>query len=239
MSERDDDRRPTAEELLAAYASGGLRGAEAAEVEELVARDPAARAELDAMRTTLAAVRAAEPVPAEEPDWEQMASDIRAACVQPPPGLWQRLRGVFAPLRGRRGQVALGLAVTAAAALVIVLLVGRGREQASEPVQVATTTPADAGAGDPVQPLRAPGEEVRVAEIEELDEPELEALEVAAAQAELTAEELAELEQLATSLAPAEGDLELGMFEDSGYDDWLAGMSESDLDLLEEELADG
>jgi len=195
-------------------------------------------------------------VPAEEPDWEQMASDIRAACAQPRPGLWQRLRAALAaPLRDRRGQAALGLAVTAVAALVIVLLVGRDRQPA--PVELAATGP-DAAVAEP-------GEDLRVAEVEDLDEAELEALEVAlapgrlaagtqdggvddpgedplaiaAAEAGLTPEELAEWAQLSVSAAPAEGQLELGMFEDSGYDDWLAGMSESDLDVLDEALADG
>ncbi len=68
-------------ELVAAYAAGGLDPAEAAKVEELLARDDDARAELIEIRKALAAVKAARPLPASEPDWDAMAREIRQACA--------------------------------------------------------------------------------------------------------------------------------------------------------------
>ena len=71
-------------------AARGVRGRRArpgrggAQVEALLAAHPEARAELDAIARTLAAVRAAEPRPHGEPDWDAMAREIQRACIDEP-----------------------------------------------------------------------------------------------------------------------------------------------------------
>ena len=79
---RGDGPADEREELLAAHVSGGLDDREAAEVDALLAESSDARPEADAIARLLAEVRAAEPRPADEPDWSSMASAIQRACAK-------------------------------------------------------------------------------------------------------------------------------------------------------------
>jgi hypothetical protein len=114
-----------APELLSAYAAGGLAPAEAARVEAYLADHPAAREELDEIARTLAAVRAAQPRPHGEPDWDAMAREIQRACTDEPAApRWQLWRRLWA-----RRPVALAAAGAVAVALVVVAL-SRGDDPA-------------------------------------------------------------------------------------------------------------
>ncbi len=106
-----------AEELIAAYADGGLTPDEAAEVEALLAASPAARAELEAVRRLIAEARGAEDNAA-EPDWDAMAREIQRACIDEPGApRWQLWRRLWA-----RRPVALAAAGAMAVALAFVVL---------------------------------------------------------------------------------------------------------------------
>jgi hypothetical protein len=99
--------RPDPAELLAAHASGGLSPDEAAQVEAHLDEHPDARPELDAIAAAIAEVRAAEPRPADEPDWDGMAAEIQRACVESDRRWWRLGRRWTAAALG-------GLAVTGA-----------------------------------------------------------------------------------------------------------------------------
>ncbi|HTM20467.1 MAG TPA: hypothetical protein VL172_08170 [Kofleriaceae bacterium] len=214
------ETRPTVQELLAAYASGALRGAEAAAVEELLARDPAARAELEALRSTLAAVRAVEPVAAAEPDWDQMARDIRAACVPARPGLWARLRAALRPQHAL-----LGAAVAGVAALLIVMLLRR------HPAGEDAVVPEAPIASAPVTPPSP--RDTGFTELDGMDEEQLAALEAALGAPAVGPDDGTAADDDEALAAADDDDTDLGMFDGSSYDDWLAAMSEDDLDDLE------
>ncbi|HTE50454.1 MAG TPA: hypothetical protein VK698_06250, partial [Kofleriaceae bacterium] len=112
-------------ELLAAHASGGLDPAEAAEVEAHVAAHPEARAELDAIARVLAEVRAAEPRPEREPDWDAMAGEIRRACFDQETSRRSRAGRLAAllPARWRAAPFAARLGAAAAGAAVVALAI--------------------------------------------------------------------------------------------------------------------
>jgi len=156
------------DELLAAYADGGLAPDEAAEVEALLAKSPEARAELEAIRRLLAQARSAE-ARTSEPDWDQMARSIHSAALAAPA---PRLAWLWRPRR----VLAIGvLAAAAATAVLFVVLRGGGqpdraaRQAATAPVAPAATAPAESAA-DPLPALREP-------EVDELDADELADLE--------------------------------------------------------------
>jgi anti-sigma factor RsiW len=155
------------DELLAAYADGGLAPDEAAEVEALLAKSPEARAELEAIRRLLAEARSAE-ARSSEPDWDQMARSIHSAALAAPA---PRLAWLWRPRR----VLAIGaLAAVAAAAVLFVIL--RGGQPDRAPREAATTPVAPAAsahtesAADPLPALREP-------EVDELSADELADLE--------------------------------------------------------------
>jgi len=135
-----------ADELLSAYAVGGLAPAEAARVEAYVASHPEARDELDEIARTLAAVRAAEPRPHGEPDWDAMAREIQRACTDEPGARWWQLwRRPWA-----RRPVVLAAAGAVAVALAFVVL-SRGEHATPDAKRTAAVDPrgraAPAGGG--------------------------------------------------------------------------------------------
>lgn len=143
------------EDLLAAYADGGLAPDEAAEVEALLAKSPEARAELEAIRRLLGEARAAEER-SSEPDWDAMARAIHRACDAAPAPR-------FAWLWRPRRVLALGGVLLAAGAVALLLLHARGGDDQPAPRQAAVTpaaaepmpTPNDDG-DDPLPALREP-----------------------------------------------------------------------------------
>jgi hypothetical protein len=182
-------KRP--DELLAAYADGGLTADEAAEVEALLARSPEARAELEAIRRLLDEARRAED--AAEPDWDQMAREIHRACDTAPSArrAW---------LRWPRPALALGgLAAAAAAAVLFIALRGErdgggAQRAASAPPVAPAPAAASEGDDDALPELREPA-------IDELDDDE-----VAALDEELAADDLGDDGFIADLLAPAGDD---------------------------------
>ncbi len=124
------------DELLSAYAVGGLTPGEAARVEAYLSRHPEARDELDEIARTLAAVRAAEPRPHGEPDWDAMARDIQRVCSDEPaaPRWWQFWRQWW------RRPVVLAAAGAVAVALVVVA-VSRGDDATPDQERTAAVDP--------------------------------------------------------------------------------------------------
>jgi hypothetical protein len=104
------------EELLAAYADGGVTDEERAVVEQYLDENPHAREELDAIRELVVRTRAAVPRPVEEPEWSTMARRIIAMCDRDedePASAWQRARDWLASAFRPRNAVLLGAAVAA------------------------------------------------------------------------------------------------------------------------------
>ena len=194
------------DQLLAAYADGGLAPDEAAEVEALLAESPEARAELEAIRRLLADARAGEDDHA-EPDWDAMARDIHRACDQAPPPRfgWLRPRRVFA----------IGALAAAATAAVLFVALGRdgggggnGDDRATR-AAIDPTTPPVAVTPPAADQLDPPGEEA----LPDLREPEVD---------ELSDDELHDLDdELATGDLGDDGfiaDLLAGEADDPGFD---------------------
>jgi len=214
------------DQLLAAYADGGLAPDEAAEVEALLAESPEARAELEAIRRLLAEARAGEDDHA-EPDWDAMARDIHRAIDQAPPPR-------FGWLRPRR-VLAIGALAAAATAAVLFVALGRdggsggGEDRAARAAidpatpPVAVTPPAAVMPPAAADQLDPPGEEA----LPDLREPEVD---------ELSADELHDLDdELATGDLGDDGfiaDLLAGEADDPGFDVF------DDHPLTADELAD-
>lgn len=137
MKRRGDDEalRDDVAELLAAHAAGGLAPAEAARVEAYLAEHPEARAELDEITRTLAAVRAAEPRPHGEPDWDAMAREIQRACTGEPGAPWWQVWRLWS-----RRPVALAASGAVAIALVFVAL-SRGGDSTQSRERSAAVDP--------------------------------------------------------------------------------------------------
>ena len=161
-----NDRKRT-HELLAAYADGGLRPDEAADVEALLASSPDARAELEAIRRLLDDARGAG-APEGEPDWDSLARAIHRACDEAPPSR-------FAWLWRPRRLAAIGGLVAAATAVVLVFAL-RGDREGTEPHAAverpaAAEQPAVATTGDEEGDEALPG--LREPEVDELSADEL------------------------------------------------------------------
>ncbi len=105
-------------ELLAAYAAGGLSKQEQQRVEAYLADDADARAELAELRALVDATRDAKPLPDSEPAWDNMARSIRLAVDDVKLSWWRR---TGARLRARpllvSGATAIALGVTLYVAL--------------------------------------------------------------------------------------------------------------------------
>lgn len=113
------------EELLAAYADGGVDDEERAIVEQYLAENPAAREELEAIRELVARTRNAVPRPVEEPEWSKMARRIIAMCEleqDEPRSVWQRAGDWLARAFRPRPALLLGAAATA----IVLFAVWRG-----------------------------------------------------------------------------------------------------------------
>jgi hypothetical protein len=139
-------KRRDPSELLAAHVTGGLDADEAARVEAHLADHPEARAELEAIADAIDQVRAAEPKPADEPDWDAMAAEIRRVCVEADRPRWWQL--------GRRWAAAIGTAAIAGVIGVVVARTWFDRAPETSPPRVATTVPTpDLPVADPVLPV--------------------------------------------------------------------------------------
>jgi len=138
VRKRGDDaaRDGDVAELLSAHAAGGLAPAEVARVEAYLAEHPEARAELDEIARTLAAVRAAEPRPRGEPDWDAMAREIQRDCAGEPGAPWWQLWRLWS-----RRPVALAATGAVAIALAFVA-VSRGGDSTRED-RTAAVDPRD------------------------------------------------------------------------------------------------
>ena len=209
-------KRP--DELLAAYADGGLTPDEAAAVESLLAESPEARGELEAIRRLLAEARQSGPLDADEPDWDEMARAIHTACDAAPP---RRLAWLWQPRR----LIAIGaLAASAASAIgFIALRHGDGGGGTAEPSAAALTEPrATAPAGQPPLTTTTEGDQEPDA-LPALREPEVDELsptELAELDDELEADDLGDQGFIADLLDPSAGgaggddDLDLDVFDD-------------------------
>jgi len=221
---------PNPEELLSAYASGGLSDSERAEVESYLEEHPEARAEVEALREVIGATReAASDGPA--PHLGAMNARITAALDEvdrerEAGGFW---RFFHLP---RLSPLWAGAAVAACAAVVIFVL-SRGDDQAAETAgeSVAITETAEpdtaeppdvegeteelwASGGDAQQDLEIAGDE----ELEEIGEDLVAALE---------------------EIGNADGDDEWEKLVLSNTDlSWIDELSEDELDLLDEALAE-
>ena len=122
------------EELLAAYADGGLNHTEREAVEAYLEDNPGARSELDGIRSMLTRVRENPPEPASEPSWAAMSVAINEATGQTtgettgeaeaaPAGFAARLQAWFDGL-SRPRLVMGGLAMAAAAVILFALATG-------------------------------------------------------------------------------------------------------------------
>ena len=161
-------KRP--DELLAAYADGGLAPDEAAEVEALLATSPEARAELEAIRRLLAEARRAEETSA-APDWDELARAIHRTCDAAPPSR-------FAWLWQPRRLIAIGaLAATAAAAIAFIAVrQGDGSGGVSAPRAAATSEAPATAPAKPAVPAEADEgalPALREPEVDELSDDEL------------------------------------------------------------------
>jgi anti-sigma factor RsiW len=131
--------------LLSAHLDGELTPDEQREVERLVAEDPEAALELDALRTVRARLRAAPP-------------------VDPPFGLYERMLRAGNPEgKGRRGVRVRWLASAVATAAVWMLVLGFGVDLRGRPVdpevdQARAAFVAGAAGGDDVLVVERPGE---------------------------------------------------------------------------------
>jgi hypothetical protein len=152
-----------ASDLLAAYADGGLRPDEAAEVEALLARSPEARAELEAIRRLIAEARAAEPRES-EPDWDEMARSIHRACDAAPPAR-------FAWLWRPRLVMIGALAAAGAAAALFIALGGDGGEVAPRTAVAPAPEATPPAQVEPREEEPFPG--LREPEVDELSDDEL------------------------------------------------------------------
>jgi hypothetical protein len=142
------------DELLTVHADdpAELTAAEAAEVEDRLARSPEARAEVAEARTVLARLRGL-PAEGQEPAWADFQRSVRLAIAEAEAA---RARGVGGWLRRFWKPVAgLGLAVTAAAAI----LLGRPSTEPTERVVLDPEPGVDAGVQvTPPDPVPTPDE---------------------------------------------------------------------------------
>ena len=162
---------PAPRELLAAYAAGGLDGPEADGVEDLLEREPGARQELESLRETIAHVRAAQPTP-EEPDWHAMTQDILAECSasssRSRPPLQDLCRSHLGGLVQRllRPPSVLAGATVAITVLLAIWWWPADRPPPTRPVGSVAIAPEH----------DEPAIDLRAAELDDLDESELEVL---------------------------------------------------------------
>jgi anti-sigma factor RsiW len=248
-----DDRNQASHgdaDLLAAYADGGLSGAERARVESLLETDAGARAELAALRQVINATRAAQPRPSAEPAWDEMAAAIRAACErQAPtrsPGLTARI-GAWARRLLRPRFAAPVVAVAAAVVLFAVWSGSSDRDPARRDAPTVAQQPAPTTPDDTV-----PGVMLRASEVEDLDSAELDALlatlgpasmdpddDEAAREAvdDVTLPDDVVAEWVLAEAAPVSEPAETDLFGVPDYGTLLDELSEEEIDALDAFLA--
>jgi len=227
------DPRPTDDELLAAYADGGLDPRDTARLDAHTDGDPDAAAEVDGLRRTINAVRATQPRPTAEPAWDQMARSIRAAC-DPLPAPRPRARWLVRLLRPR---VAAPILAIAAAATIALIWTGRHSAApqpqrlvaASEPTagdSLPPDTAPDTLAGDPATPPEA------LPAVAALDDGQLDAV-LAVLDAEAP-----NLSGDATGADSSSDDTTaVGLFGDDAYASWVDDLDESQIDAASDYLA--
>lgn len=214
---------PRPEELLAAYADGGLDPAECAKVERYLADEPLAQRELEEIRSVLSQVRETAPEAAAEPNWAQMSTRIHAMCNELEDGrklghtLLDWLRRLFEP-RYRVGLAAV--AVIAVLAFVIVRNLDHERAPLAQ----------EHGATVPQFPQPVDEKADRVPPVEDsLDEMDMDDIDT----------ELDELEdEVEESIEYATG-FGLDMFAEPDYESWVDALSEEALGELDEVLRQG
>ncbi len=188
-------KRP--DELLAAYADGGLTPDEAAEVESLLAESPEARGELESIRRLLADAR--QSGGAAEPDWDEMARSIHRACDAAPP---RRFAWLWQPRR----LVAIGaLAASAAAVVVFIALRPGDGAGTSEPRAAVATEPPATPPAEPPAAAQGDDDPDALPALREPEVDELSATELADLDDELESDDLGDQGFIADLLDPGTG----------------------------------
>jgi len=224
------DSRPTDDELLAAYADGGLDPRDTARLDARTDGDGDAAAEVDALRQTINAVRATQPRPAAEPAWDEMARAIRAAC-DPLPAPRPRVSWLARLLRPR--VAAPILAVAAAATIALIWTRRQSATPQSQPLIAASNPPA----GDTVAPAPdvLPEEQPAIADelpaVAGLDDSQLDAV-LAALDADAP-----DLSGDTSSDDTGSDDTAVGLFGDDAYASWVDDLDESQIDAASAYLA--
>lgn len=207
------------EELLAAYADGGVSDEERTVVEQYLAENPGAREELEAIRELVARTREAVPHPVEEPEWSQMARRILAMCEierDEPRTAWQRAREWLAGAFRPRNAAVLGAAVAAA---IVMFAIWRGPGSATRPDSRPDSRPAvDWSAVDEILAESADDEDGSAPDIDVIDDGDDDGGDDAA------------LEYVVGS--------GLELLAEPDYEAWLDDLSAEELDALDALLGD-
>lgn len=239
------DRLPS-DELLAAYADGALHGEEAKQVEDYLASNRDAAAELDELHRVLANVRAAEPRPTQEPNWAAMQRNIRLACDESATPSWPgRLRQLLRP------RFVVGFAAVAAVgALAFLVVRGDSTPNPSEPSVAAAST--DAGATKIERVVDARPTDWRAAELADLSSAELDRvleglmpnLLAPSTDPDATGDEpvlgpdlVAEWTGSEVGVGDEDDPLGVGLFSEPDYGGLLETLDDTELDRVDSELA--
>ena len=245
------------EELLSAYADGDLTVDEQRAVEAYLSRDPAARDELERFRDTLREVKSLSPSVRDEPSWDDIAAAISRevdAVEAERANTWPRR--LWSWVKRPRVVAGFGMAAVAAAAIaVFVLRSGSGDTQSTQsppPDQIAAIE-LDPDFAKSLIPADGNRPE-QVAELDDLDEAELDALLVGLSldgddesQDDVLGDLLGADDDILSPQARDEwtgGDSEIeyatglgvDMFEEVNYD-WLDDLDEDALDALDRYLS--
>lgn len=223
------DSRPTDDELLAAYADGGLDPRDTARLDAHTDGDADAAAEVDALRQTINAVRATQPRPAAEPAWDDMARSIRAAC-DPLPAPRPRVSWLARLLRPR---VAAPILAVAAAA-TIALIWTRRHSATPQPAPLIAASEPPAGDTVPPAPAVLPEEQVptpdQIPAVAELDDGQLDAVLAAL-------DDVPDLSGDSSGDDTSTDDTAVGLFGDDAYASWVDDLDESQIDAAADYLA--
>jgi len=233
---RNSDLVP--EDLLAAYASGELDDDERQQVEQLLADNASARADLEDIQTLLDSVRAAKPTGSEEPAWDLMADDIRLHIDADNEGLIYAIRRLF------RRPVVLGFAASACAALVVFFVLASERQHSADKPEIVGQIPSATTDAGVLEPALEAASDLRTANLDDLDDDEIDRLyESFAALADMASDEGDE--ELDDELDTIESDLyellsedweETALIADSGrFDPFDANTDVDDEGLFDEE----
>ncbi len=214
------DSRPTDDELLAAYADSGLDPRQTARLDARTGADPTAAAEVAGLRQTINAVRAAQPRPAAEPAWDEMARAIRAAC-DPLPAPRTRASWLGLLLRPR---VAAPILALAAAATIALVFANRPASPVPPPQPLVAASDPPAGQHQPPDTDLTPLDtELPVPEVSALDDGQLDAVLAAL-------DDVPDLSGDTPADDSSTDDTAVGLFGDDAYASWVDDLDESQLD---------